>query len=57
LHPQEVPAGFNHHIVARRISPWLGHAQTFFGGSGHKLKLRPFAAPFAILDMTLASLG
>jgi DNA-binding MarR family transcriptional regulator len=31
--------------------------QSVLGGSGHKLKLRAFAAPFAILDMTFASLG
>src|SRR5580692_2258239 len=39
LHPHEVPAGLDHHVVARRISPRLGEAQTVLGGSGHKLQL------------------
>jgi hypothetical protein len=28
LHAHEAPASFDHHVVTRRISPWLGHAQT-----------------------------
>jgi hypothetical protein len=57
LHPHKASAGLDDHVVARRISPRLGQAQTLFGGSRHKLKLRPLAAPLAILDMPLASLG
>jgi hypothetical protein len=49
LHAHEVPAGLDDHIVARRISPRLGQPETVLGGSGHKLKLGPLPAPFAIL--------
>jgi hypothetical protein len=57
LHPHEVAASFNHHVVARRISPGLSQAKALFGGSGHKLELGPFAPPFAILYMIFGSLA
>ena len=49
LHAHEVAAGFDDHIVSRRISPGLRQAQSILGGSGHKLELGPLPAPLAIL--------